>query len=328
MQYPKVRTSRLRASEPLRALVRQVDLQPHHLIAPLFVHAAPDRQRPIPSMPGQFQWSVDGAAEFAQQLWAAGVQAVLLFGLPAYKDAQGSESWQPDGVVQRALRRIRDAVADIVLIADACFCEYTDHGHCGVLRERRGRLEIDHDATRNNLARQAASYAAAGADLVAPSGMIDAGVAAVRAGLDEAGFPEVAVMAYAAKYASAFYGPFRDAAGGAPSFGDRRGHQMDPANADEALREVDLDVQEGADIVLVKPALAYLDVLHRVKQRFLLPTAAYNVSGEYAMVKAASAHGWIDEHAAVLEILTSIRRAGADMIVTYHALDAANWLKD
>jgi porphobilinogen synthase len=326
MSFPIVRLSRLRANETLRSMVRETSLAVTDLIAPLFVHHAENVKNPIASMPGQFQLSVDHAAEYARQLFDLGIRSVLLFGIPARKDAVGSDTWDDDnGVIQRALRSLKQAVPDMQLISDVCFCEYTDHGHCGVLTERNGEKVLDHDATLENLVLQVASHAKAGADMVAPSGMIDGAVGAIREALDGTGFSHVPIMAYAAKYASGFYGPFRDAAEGAPEFGDRRSYQMDIANAGEALREVELDIAEGADIVMIKPALAYLDIIRQVKAAFGMPTAAYNVSGEYAMVKAAAEKGWLDEKAIVLEILTACKRAGADLIITYHAADAARW---
>jgi len=309
-------------------MVRETALSVTDLIAPLFIHHAQNVKNPIASMPGQFQFSVENASDYAKQLFDLGIRSVLLFGIPAKKDPVGSDTWDDaNGVIQRALRALKQAAPDMLLITDVCFCEYTDHGHCGVLVERNGEKVIDHDATLENLALQVVSHAKAGADMVAPSGMIDGAVGAIREALDGTGFSHVPIMAYAAKYASSFYGPFRDAAEGAPQFGDRRSYQMDIANAGEALREVELDIQEGADIVMVKPALAYLDIIRQVKTAFGMPTAAYNVSGEYAMVKAAAAAGWLDEQAVALEILTAIKRAGADLIITYHAADAARWLK-
>lgn len=327
MNYPNVRLSRMRAGEALRSMVRETSLEVSNLIAPLFIHHAEKTKKEISSMPGQFQLCAHKAAEYARQLYDLGIKSVLLFGIPARKDAVGSDTWDDEnGVIQRALRNLRKAIPEMLLITDVCFCEYTDHGHCGVLVERHGQKVIDHDATQENLVLQVVSHARAGADMVAPSGMIDGGVGAIRDGLDDAGFNNLPIMAYSAKYASSFYGPFREAAEGAPQFGDRRSYQMDVSNTDEALREVELDIAEGADIVMVKPALAYMDVIRRVKDAFGMPTAAYNVSGEYAMVKAAAAAGWLDEKAVVLEILTSLKRAGADLIITYHAADAARWL--
>jgi porphobilinogen synthase len=277
-------------------------------------------------MPGVFRWSVDVATDRVEQAVAAGLRAVLLFGIPESKDSVGSGSHDPEGAVQRALRALRERFPDLVLVAGTCMCEYTDHGHCGLLDPR---ADVDHDATTAVLGRIAVSQAEAGADLVAPSGMIDGQVAAVRAALDEAGHRRVGIMAYSAKYASAFYGPFRDAAQGAPAFGDRRGHQMDPANGGEALREARQDLEEGADMIMVTPALAYLDVVRRVREAFEgVPLVVYNVSGEYAMVKAAAAAGWLAERSVVMEALTGMKRAGADMIITYHALDVARWLRE
>ena len=329
MSFPIVRLSRLRANEVLRSMVRETSLAVTDLIAPVFVHHADNVRNPIASMPGAFQLSVENAAEYAKQLFDLGIRSVLLFGIPAQKDPVGSDTWDDNnGVIQRALRALKQAAPDMLLITDVCFCEYTDHGHCGVLTERNGEKVIDHDATLENLALQVASHAKAGADMVAPSGMIDGAVGAIREALDGTGYSHIPIMAYAAKYASSFYGPFRDAAEGAPKFGNRRSYQMDIANAGEALREVELDIAEGADIVMVKPALAYLDIIRQVKTAFGMPTAAYNVSGEYAMVKAAAAAGWLDEQAGALEILTAIKRAGADLIITYHAHDAARWLNE
>lgn len=327
MNAKQIKLSRLRAREGLRSMVRENEVRVSDLIAPLFVHHGENVAKEIGSMPGQYQYSIERVTEEARRLYDMGVGAVLLFGIPAKKDAIGSDTWDDkNGVIQRALRALRAAVGEMVLISDVCFCEYTDHGHCGVLAERDGKQVLDHEATLNNLALQALSHARAGVDIVAPSGMIDGAVGAIRTALDAGGFGQVSIMGYSAKYASAFYGPFRDAAEGAPQFGDRRTHQMDPANSDEALREVRLDLEEGADIVMVKPALAYMDVIRRVKETFGVATAAYNVSGEYSMVKAAAAKGWLDEQAVVMEILTSFKRAGADMIITYHAKDAAGWL--
>jgi porphobilinogen synthase len=294
---------------------------------PLFVRSGQGTRNEIGSMPGQFQWSADRLPEVVGPALDLGVRAVILFGIPAQKDAAGSSALDDDGVVQQALRALRATFADrILLITDECFCEYTDHGHCGILSEATGQLDLDNDATLPRLAAQCVSHARAGADVVAPSGMLDGMVGAIRRGLEDSGFSHVPILSYAAKYASAFYGPFREAAESPPQFGDRSSYQMDPANSDEALREVALDLAEGADMVMVKPALAYLDIIRCVKESFGVPVAAYNVSGEYAMVKAAAAKGWIDERRIALEILTSIKRAGADMILTYFALDAARWL--
>lgn len=323
MSFPTTRLRRLRTTPALRRMVRETGLAPDDLIYPLFVVHGQDVRRPVRSMPGICQLSVDQAVAEAGQAVALGVPAVLLFGVPAVKDALGSENFSDDGIVQQAVRALKARYPDLVVIADLCLCEYTDHGHCGVIRAGR----IDNDATLEILGRAAVSYARAGADLVAPSGMMDGMVAAIRAALDGAGFVETSILSYAVKYASAFYGPFREAAEGAPKFGDRKTHQMDPANAREALRELALDVAEGADMVMVKPALAYLDIVRRVREACNLPVMAYNVSGEYAMLKAAAANGWLEERTAVLELLTGIKRAGADLIVTYHALDAARWME-
>ena len=324
MAFPQNRPRRLRRTEALRALVRETDLAPRHLVAPLFVKEGIDEAVPIASMPGQSQHTLESLRKEARDIAGRGVLAFVLFGVPATKDAEGSQSHAEEGIAQRGLRALRDELgSDAVLISDLCLDEYTDHGHCGVLTED-GR--VDNDRTLEIYRRIAASQAAAGADLVAPSGMMDGQVGAIRDALDEAGFADTGILAYAAKFASSFYGPFRDAAECAPSFGDRTAYQMDPANADEAMREIAADLEEGADAVMVKPALPYLDVIHRAKETFGGPVAAYNVSGEYAMVKAAAANGWLDERRATLEVLTSIRRAGADLILTYHARDAADWL--
>lgn len=279
-------------------------------------------------MPGNYQLSIDRLVEEVGGALDLGVRAFILFGIPTHKDATGSSALDPEGIVQQALRALKKQFGDrALLMTDECFCEYTDHGHCGVLSEAAGRLDLDNDATLPLLAKQCVSHAQAGADLIAPSGMLDGMVSAIRTGLDAAGFAHVPIMSYSAKYASGFYGPFRDAAESPPQFGDRSSYQMDPANSDEALREVELDLAEGADIVMVKPALSYLDIIRRVKDRFGVPVAAYNVSGEFAMVKAAAQKGWIDERRIALEILTSIKRAGADMILTYFARDVAHWLR-
>jgi porphobilinogen synthase len=322
------RLRRLRRSEPLRALVRETHLSPEHLVYPLFVCPGEGVRREVASMPGVFQLSVDEAVREAEAARREGVPAVLLFGLPARKDEEGSAAWDPEAPVQAAVRAIRRAVRDLVIATDVCLCEYTSHGHCGVLVENplTGETEIANDPTVERLVDAALSHAAAGADIVAPSDMMDGRVGAIRRALDARGLTHVAIMAYAAKYCSAFYGPFREAAESAPAFGDRRSHQMDPANSDEALREVALDLEEGADIVMVKPALHYLDVVRRVKDRFGVPTAAYHVSGEYAMLKAAAARGWIDERRAMLETLVAIRRAGADLVITYYAREVARAL--
>jgi porphobilinogen synthase len=325
--FPATRLRRLRQHPVLRDLVRQTTLTANDLILPLFVRPGKGVKKEIVSMPGNYQLSVDRLVEDVGAAAHLGIRAFILFGIPASKDATGSSAWADDGIVQQALRALKSAYKDILLITDECFCEYTDHGHCGVVHEIGGRRDVDNDATLPNLAKQCVSHAQAGADVVAPSGMMDGMVQAIRTGLDQAGFSHTPILSYAAKYASGFYGPFREAAESPPQFGDRNSYQMDPGNGDEALREVALDLDEGADIVMVKPALAYMDIIRRVKDRFGVPTAAYNVSGEFAMVKAASAKGWIDERRVAMEILTGIKRAGADMILTYYALDAARWLK-
>ncbi len=320
---PVVRPRRLRAAEPIRSMVRETQLSPSDFIYPLFVTHEKHVRREIPSMPGQFQLSIDNLVEEVKSVRRLGIPAVILFGIPPYKDAEGSNSFQEDGIIQQAVRAVKDAEPDLWVITDVCFCEYTDHGHCGPLKNGT----VDNDATLELLAKQVVSHAQAGADMVAPSGMMDGMVRAIRSALDEAGFTGVGILSYAVKYASAFYGPFREAADSAPQFGDRRSYQMDPANAREALREAELDVEEGADMLMVKPALSYLDVIRRVREATHLPLAAYNVSGEYAMIKAAAANGWIDEQRIVMEVLTSIKRAGADVILTYFAKDAAKLLQ-
>ncbi len=327
-EFPRIRPRRLRHHPLIRGLVRETTLCVDDLILPLFVRPGRGIKKEIASMPGNHQLSVDCLVEEVGASLDLGIRAFLLFGIPSHKDATGSSALDPEGIVPQALRAVRKEYGErALLMTDECFCEYTDHGHCGVLTEATGRLDLDNDATLPLLAEQCVGHARAGADLVAPSGMLDGMVGAIRTALDAAGFSHVPIMSYSAKYASGFYGPFRDAAESPPQFGDRNGYQMDPANGDEALREVELDLAEGADIVMVKPALAYLDILRRVKERFAVPVAAYNVSGEFAMVKAAAQKGWIDERRIALEILTSIKRAGADMILTYFARDAALWLK-
>ena len=325
--FPQTRLRRLRYHPVVRALVRETTLSVHDFILPLFVRPGKNIKNEITSMPGNYQLSVDRLIDEVGAAVELGVRAFIFFGIPAAKDAEGSTAWQDDGIVQQALRALRPVFKDVLLITDECFCEYTDHGHCGILGEHGGRLDVDNDATLPNLARQCVSHVQAGADMVAPSGMMDGMVGAIRKGLDDASHSDIPIMSYAAKYASGFYGPFRDAAESPPSFGDRSTYQMDPGNSDEALREVALDLDAGADIIMVKPALSYLDIIRRVKDRFGVPVAAYNVSGEFAMVKAAAQKGWIDERRVALEILTSIKRAGADMILTYYAMDAARWLK-
>src|SRR5437870_3251827 len=326
--FPVIRPRRLRYHPLIRSLVRETSLSVHDFILPLFVCPGRGVKKEITSMPGNYQLSVDRLVDEVGTAVDLGIRSFMLFGIPTYKDAAGSSALDDDGIVQQALRAVRLAFKDaVLLITDECFCEYTDHGHCGILSDHGGRRDVDNDATLPLLARQCVSHARAGADMVAPSGMLDGMVGAIRQGLDVAGYSWLPIMSYAAKYASGFYGPFRDAAESPPQFGDRSGYQMDPANSDEALREVALDLEEGADIVMVKPALAYLDIIRRVKDRFAVPLAAYNVSGEFAMVKAAAQKGWIDERRVALEILTGIKRAGADMILTYFARDAAHWLK-
>jgi porphobilinogen synthase len=313
------RLRRLRQSDAMRALVRETRLSPENFVLPLFVCEGEGVRREVPSMPGVYQMSVDEAVKETAAAKGDGIRGVLLFGLPEHKDDIGSAAYDPEAPVQSAVRAITREVSGVLVVTDVCLCEYTDHGHCGIVVDE----EIVNDPTVDQLVRAALSHAAAGADIVAPSDMMDGRVGAIREALDARGFERVAIMAYAAKYCSAFYGPFRDAAGSAPQFGDRRSHQMDPANALEALREVEQDIEEGADIVMVKPALAYLDVIARVKDAFGYPTAAYQVSGEYSMLKAAARNGWIDEPRAMLECLTAIRRAGADIIITYYAREAA-----
>jgi porphobilinogen synthase len=325
--FPTARMRRLRHHPLVRDLVRETALSPGGLILPFFVRPGRGVRKEIASMPGHHQLSIDCLCDEVQRSLEVGIHAFILFGIPAHKDATGSSALAEDGIVQQALRALREKFRDqVLLITDECLCEYTDHGHCGILKEESGRLDLDNDATLPLLARQCVSHARAGADILAPSGMLDGMVHAIRTGLDAAGFERLPIMSYAAKYASAFYGPFREAAESPPQFGDRNSYQMDPANSDEALREVALDIAEGADMVMVKPGMPYLDIVRRVKERFEVPVAAYNVSGEFAMVKAAAEKGWIDERRIVLEILTSIRRAGADMIITYFAREAAAWL--
>lgn len=327
MGFPRQRLRRLRATETLRRMVRETRLSVDDLILPMFVRPGRGVRRAIRSMPGNFQLSIDELVKECRGVARLGIPAVILFGIPERKDPVASSGTDPEGIVQQAVRAVKDACPDLVVITDVCLCEYTSHGHCGIVVERAGRRVIDNDATLEVLARMAVSHAEAGADLVAPSDMMDGRVGAIRRALDEAGFSHLPIMAYSAKHASAFYGPFREAAESPPRFGDRRTYQMDPANAEEALREVALDIEEGADIVMVKPALAYLDIIRRVKERFEVPVAAYNVSGEFAMVKSAAERGWLDERAVVLEILTGIRRAGADLILTYFAPQVARWLQ-
>jgi porphobilinogen synthase len=322
MNFPAYRPRRLRRNDKLRNLIRETTLEPRNFIYPLFIGPGKDKAQPVSSMPGIAQWTVDRAVRECQEVDALGIPAVILFGIPEHKDAIGSEAYLDEGIVQQAIRGIKETVPDLLVVTDVCLCEYTDHGHCGIIKNGA----VDNDATLELLAREALSHAQAGADIVAPSDMMDGRVAAIRKILDENSFSQIPIMAYAAKYASGFYGPFREAAESTPQFGDRRSYQMDPANVDEALREVELDIREGADIVMVKPALAYLDVIYRVKQKFGYPLAAYNVSGEYSMIKAAGQNGWIEEPRIMMEVLFAIRRAGADMILSYFAKDAARLL--
>ncbi|WNG47957.1 porphobilinogen synthase [Archangium minus] len=322
MSFPIHRPRRLRRSPALREMVRETTLAPSDFIYPLFVVEGRDIRRPIGSMPGVFNLSLEHAVAEAKQAKALGVPAVLLFGIPDHKDAQGSQAYAREGIVQRAVREIKNAIPDMLVIVDVCLCEYTDHGHCGVIEGGH----VANDATLPLLAQMAVTCAQAGADVIAPSDMMDGRVAAIRSALDEVKLTEVPILSYAAKYASGFYGPFREAAQSTPQFGDRRTHQMDPGNVREALKEVDLDLEEGADMIMVKPALSYLDVIHRVRERVDVPVVAYNVSAEYSMVKAAAQNGWVDGDRLMLEILTSIKRAGSDLIITYHSLEAAKLL--
>ena len=327
MPYPEERPRRLRRSETLRAMVRETQLSPTDFVLPLFVMEGSDRRVEVPSMPGVYQLSVDQGLAEAKAAFDAGVPSVILFGIPADKDAVGSSGWDDGGPVARSVAAIKDALPQMVVMTDVCMCEYTSHGHCGKLGQARdGTVDVLNDETLELLGKEALCHARAGADVVAPSDMMDGRVAAIREVLDSEGFTDTAILSYAAKYASGFYGPFRDAADSAPQSGDRRGYQMDPANAREALREVRLDLEEGADMVMVKPALSYLDIIARVREDVDVPVAAYNVSGEYSMIKAAAQAGWIDETRVMLELLTSIKRAGADLILTYHAVQAARAL--
>ncbi len=318
-RFPEHRPRRLRRNENVRRLVRESRLTLDDLIYPIFVRHGENVVEEVPSMPGVFRYSVDRVADAVREVRDLGIPAVIIFGIPEHKDEVGSDTWSDEGIVQRTLRVLKREVPDIYLITDVCFCEYTSHGHCGVLHDH----EVDNDATLENLGKQVVSHAENGADMVAPSGMMDGMVKAIRSALDSAGFSHIPIMAYSAKFASAFYGPFRDAAESAPSFGDRRSYQMDPANSREALKEVLMDVQEGADVVMVKPALSYLDIISKVKEITLLPVCAYNVSGEYSMIRAAGRMGWIDEERVMVEALLSMKRAGADMIITYFAKDVA-----
>lgn len=330
MSFPIVRHRRLRQTAAIRRMVRETALTADDFIAPLFVTHGSGVQEEIPSMPGVYHWSLDRMDQELKEIVELGIPAVLLFGVPDSKDAQGSSAFAENGIVQQATRRIKSLYPDLLVIADTCLCQFTDHGHCGLVHVHdvngRPHGEVLNDASLELLVRTAVSQAEAGADIIAPSNMMDGFVQAIRAGLDEAGYDHVPIMSYSVKYASAFYGPFREAAHSAPQFGDRKSYQMDPANAREALRESESDVREGADFLMVKPAMAYMDIIRMLKDRFDLPVVAYNVSGEYSMVKAAALQGWIDEEAVVLEMLTGLKRAGADVIITYFAKDAAKWL--
>lgn len=323
MSFPTDRPRRLRRTETLRRLVRENRLDPSDFIQPLFVVPGKNVKTEISSMPGQFHWSVDRVVEIAERCFNAGVPGVILFGVPTYKDELGCQAYNDHAEVQAAIRAIKKVVPDLLVITDVCLCEYTSHGHCGAIRDN----EVDNDATLEMLAKTAVSHARAGADIVAPSDMMDGRVRAIRAALDENGFQHIPILSYAVKYASAYYGPFRVAVDSAPQFGDRRGYQMDHANAEEALREVELDLQEGADMIMVKPGIAYLDILKTVKDKYNRVTAAYQVSGEYAMIEAAAEKGWIDRKRVILESLLAFKRAGADFVLTYHAAEAAEWLK-
>lgn len=328
-QFPTIRLRRLRQDPAVRSLVRTTHLSPGYLILPLFVRPGTGERRPIDSMPGQFQFSIDNLIKEAREVHALGLGGVMLFGIPQQKDATGSDALSDNGIIQQAVQAVKEAVPDLLVATDLCFCEFTDHGHCGVVNDKSGKMDVDNDATLALLGEQAVSHARAGSSLIAPSGMMDGMVAAIRQSLDESGFTHLPIMSYAAKYASAYYGPFREAVESAPQFGDRRSYQMDPAAAaQQAIREVALDLEEGADIVMVKPALAYLDIIRLVHDTFPgVPIAAYNVSGEYSMVKAAAERGWIDEKEVVLESLTALARAGADILLTYWAKDVARWLE-
>jgi porphobilinogen synthase len=326
--FPTVRLRRLRMSETIREMVRETVLQPSDFIYPMFVVPGNKVRHEISSMPNVYQLSVDELVRECESVLNSGVKSIILFGIPSHKDERGSEAYDENGIVQQAIRELKKRLPELFIITDVCLCEYTSHGHCGILKEKpNGEYEIANDETLDLLAKESLTHVQAGADMVAPSDMMDGRVAAIRNLLDENGFTNVPIMSYAAKYASGFYGPFREAAESTPQFGDRKSHQMDPSNANEAVREVALDIDEGADIVMVKPALAYLDVIYRVKNEFKMPTAAYQVSGEYAMIKAAAQKGWLDEERIMMETLTAIKRAGADLILTYYAVDAAKTLK-
>ena len=328
MRFPMYRPRRLRQNPKLRALVRETELSASHLVMPLFVREGSRIRKPIGSMPGQFQLSVDELVKEAGRTSKAGVPAVILFGIPDKKDEKASGAYAPNGIIPKTVRALKKELPELIVICDVCLCEYMSHGHCGVVRKSGRDYRIDNDASVNLLAKSALAYAEAGADIIAPSDMMDGRVAAIRAALDETGFSNAPIMSYAAKFASSYYGPFREAAESPPQFGDRRTYQMDYANADEALREVALDIEEGADIVMIKPALGYQDLIWRVKEKFRYPVACYNVSGEYAMVKAAAQNGWLDEKQVVLEMLTGLHRSGADIILTYWAQQAAQWLTE
>jgi porphobilinogen synthase len=328
MYYPEVRLRRLRSSNAMRRMVRETRLSVHDLVYPLFVRYGQNVKEEISSMPGVYHFSLDRLDEEIAEISSLGIPAVLLFGIPEHKDEQGSGAYAEDGIVQQAVRRIKQLNKDILVVTDTCLCEYTSHGHCGVVVPCEGGAMIHNDSSLELHVKTAVSQAQAGADIIAPSNMMDGFVQAIRKGLDEAGFAQVSIMSYAVKYASAFYGPFRDAAHSAPQFGDRKTYQMDPANIREAIREAEFDAAEGADFLMVKPAMAYMDVIRAVKESFYLPLAVYNVSGEYAMIKAAAQKGWIDEKEVVMELLTGLKRAGADLILTYFAKDAARWLKE
>ncbi len=327
--FPTLRMRRIRENPVLQSMLTETRLSPDIFIYPLFVRHGKGIRQPVPSMPGVAQLSIDTLLQETEQAIQAGVRAVLLFGIPAQKDEQASEAYAEDGIVQQAVRALKGSFPELLVITDVCLCEYTSHGHCGIVRQRSGgQWYVDNDSTLELLARTAVSHVAAGADMVAPSDMMDGRIGAIRKALDQAGYSHIPILSYAAKYASSFYGPFREAAESAPKFGDRRSYQMNPANGDEALREVALDIQEGADLIMVKPALAYLDILYRVKTTFGYPTVAYAVSGEFSMIKAAAEKGWLDERAIVFECLTAIRRAGADLIITYFAPQVCRWLQE
>ena len=330
MGFPEHRLRRLRKNENMRSLVRETHLSIDNLIMPLFVRPGKGIKQPIPSMPGNYQMSVDKLVEEVKILEGLGIPGIILFGIPDKKDEMGSDAYSDEGIIQKAIIAIKKEAKNILVITDVCMCEYTSHGHCGFVRrdDKTGHFDVDNDMTLELLVKESVSHVKAGADIVAPSDMMDGRVEAIRDGLDENGFEHIPIMAYSAKYSSGFYGPFREAAESTPGFGDRSSYQMDPHNANEALREVALDIEEGADIVMVKPALAYLDIIRMIKDKFNHPVAAYNVSGEFSVVKAAAEKGWIDEKRVALEILTGIKRAGADMILTYWAKDAAQWLKN